>query len=140
MPLLPICSKVLQHIIFHTMFTYFIKNNQYLKTHQDLSVVILASIDYQPLLKKYFSVLMTITKFEEYYLTFQMLSIKSGTREFIHKFKSKKISRNLLGLFTDFSRKRKQRVFLTTTFHLILGQYQYLCSSRFYIRSTFIPP
>ena len=27
MPLLPICSKVLQHIIFHTMFTYFIKNN-----------------------------------------------------------------------------------------------------------------
>ena len=26
-PLLPICSKVLQHIIFHTMFTYFIKNN-----------------------------------------------------------------------------------------------------------------
>ena len=83
---------------------------------------------------------MTITKLEEYYLAFQMLSIKSRTREFIHKLKSKKISRNLLGLFTDFSRKRKQRVFSTATFHLILGQYQYLCSSRFYIRSTFIPP
>ena len=27
MPLLPICSKVLQHIIFLTIFTYFIKNN-----------------------------------------------------------------------------------------------------------------
>ena len=63
--LLPICSKVLERIIYNTMLTYF--------------KVILVLINYQPLLMKYFQALMIITKLEQCSLIFQKFLINCGS-------------------------------------------------------------
>ena len=78
--LFPICSKISERFI--SRYSHFLqKATQYLKTNQDLRLVILLSIRYQPLLMKCFPALMTITKLDQYSLTFKNLSMKCGTME-----------------------------------------------------------
>ena len=86
--LLSVCSKVFEHIIYNTMFPILAENNlihgtisSYPIINQDLSLEILVSINYQPLLTKYLPALMAITKLEGYSLTFEKLSMKYGTRQ-----------------------------------------------------------
>ena len=82
--LLPICSKGLECIIYNTMFTYFIENNLISKNQSgfkpgDSCVNQLLAITCEIS----FSFNKTITKLEWRCLTFQILSIKFGTRELL---------------------------------------------------------
>ena len=70
--LLPTCSEVLEYIIYNMIFSYFTENN----LNQNLSPMILVSINYYPLLINYFLDLL-----EEHSLTFEKFLIKYGTRK-----------------------------------------------------------
>ena len=70
--LLPICSEVVEYIIYNMIFPYFTENN----LNQNLSPMILVSINYYPLLINYFLDLL-----EEHSLTFEKFLIKYGTRK-----------------------------------------------------------
>ena len=111
--LLLVCSKVLERIIYNTLFTYFIENNLTSKNRSGFnpgdSCVIQLAINHE-----IFSSFEDNYKFRGVFLAFQRLSIKVRHERIIHKLKCKGIIGNLLSLLTDFLKNRKQRVFINS--------------------------
>ena len=109
--ILPICSKVLECIIYNTMFTCFIENNLISENQSgfkpgDSCINQLLAIAHE-----------IFTCFDNYedrgvFLDISKAFNKVWHEGIIHKLKRNRIPGNLLRLLTDFLKNRKQRVIL----------------------------
>ena len=87
-PFYQFLANVLKVWFIKRYYQSFYRTTSYLKINLLISLVILVSISYYPLLKKYFQVLLIITKFQGYSLTYKKLSIKCDTRELLINLKT----------------------------------------------------
>ena len=133
--LLPICSNILERIIYNTLLKHFIDNNLISENQS-------GSKPGDSCLNQLWAITHEIFfSFDDNYevrgvsLNISKAFDKVRHEEIIHKHKRSGISANLLSLLTDFLTNRKLRVILKFT----LGQDRCWCPSRFYIRSAFVP-
>ena len=110
--LLPTCSKVLQRIIYNTMFTYYIENNSISENKSgfkpgDSCVNQLLAITHQ-----IFCSFDNNYEVRGLFLDISKSFNKVWHEGIIHNLKRNGIAENLLSLLTDFLRNRKHRVIL----------------------------
>ena len=80
--LLPVCSKVLEHIIYNFMFRYFKENNLISENQSGFKPGDSCANQLLAITHEIFSALITITKLEAYSLAFQKLLIKCGRENY----------------------------------------------------------
>ena len=110
--LLPICSKVLESIIYNTLLTYFIENNLISEKQSGFRPGNSCINQLLAITHEIFSSFDDNYEVRGVFLDISKAFDKVWHEGIIHKLKPNGISENLLSLLTDFLRNRKQRVIL----------------------------